>query len=190
MSCGERVSGTDAPDGPSNPCMSTYRFASGVEFDSRSGELRHEGRVTRLEPQPAALLALLAERAGALVTHEEIARHLWADGTHVDFRGSAHYCVRQIRAALGDPARYSQVIETVPRRGYRLRANALWTSPSGDAADPEPGAETPRRGWPARVAFACLAVAILVGVAVVERRPNNHHETAAGLVMALHDLVY
>ena len=103
---------------------SSYRFIAGCEFDVASGELRRGGTITRLEPQPASVLALLAGRAGDVVTHEEIRRGIWGDDTHVNFQDSMHYCVRQIRAALGDRARDPRFIETIPRRGYRLRADA------------------------------------------------------------------
>jgi len=96
-----------------------------LRFDRSSGELRgSDGEVRHLSPQPAALLALLVERAGEVVTHEELRVALWPDVT-VDFDGSLHHCVRQVRAALGDHAKAPRFIETIPRRGYRLRLEAV-----------------------------------------------------------------
>ena len=54
-----------------------------------------------------------------LVTREEIRAELWP-ATLVEFDTSLHFCVRQLRAALGDTAAASRYIETLPRRGYRL----------------------------------------------------------------------
>lgn len=82
-----------------------YRFGP-FEFDAGSGELRQldgSGRAQRLPPQPARLLGLLVQRQGAVVSREEIRERLWPD-THVDFDASLHFCVRQVRTALGDSA--------------------------------------------------------------------------------------
>lgn len=163
--------------------MPLISFIDGVTFDPASGELRRRGQVWRLEPQPAALLALLVARAGTLVTHTEIARHLWPAGTHVDFQAGVHYAVRQIRAALGDQAEAPRFVETMPRRGYRLRSDALW-----DVAPVPAPVHRPRRGR--AVALAVVAAALVAAVVIVERRPNDHHARAVAVVTALHDLVY
>lgn len=162
------------------------RFVDGQTFHPDSGEVRRDGRVRRLEPQPAALLALLAGRAGTVVTHAEIARHLWPDGTQVDFQAGVHYAVRHVRAAL-DEGHRGRLIETLPRRGYRLRAEALLVTPA--AASPSPGVSGQTRRWRRRVVLA-VAAAVVVATAVVEQRPNDHHARMVALLTTLHDLVY
>jgi DNA-binding winged helix-turn-helix (wHTH) protein/TolB-like protein len=129
-----------------------YRFGE-FEFDARSQELRRAdgGDVQRLAPQPAQLLQLLAERAGAVVTREEIRQRLWPD-THVDFDASLHFCVRQVRAALGDSATDPRYIQNVPRRGYRLM-----TAPS---------TARPLARWTLAWGVATLALVIVAGAAV------------------------
>jgi len=91
------------------------------EFDAQSGELRRGDAVTveRLPPQPAKLLALLARRRGSILTRDEIREQIWPN-THVDFDASLHFCVRQLREALGDSAAEPRYVQNVPRRGYRL----------------------------------------------------------------------
>jgi DNA-binding winged helix-turn-helix (wHTH) protein len=54
-------------------------------LDLDKGELRKDEHLVKLHPQPAQLLVLLAERAGEIVTCEEIQKALWEDDTHVDF---------------------------------------------------------------------------------------------------------
>jgi eukaryotic-like serine/threonine-protein kinase len=99
----------------------TRRFRFGVfELDPRGGELWKAGVRTRLQPQPARVLAMLVSRAGDLVTREEIQREIWHEGTFVDFEQSLNFCIRQIRTALGDQAATPRYVETLPRRGYRL----------------------------------------------------------------------
>jgi DNA-binding winged helix-turn-helix (wHTH) protein/TolB-like protein len=91
------------------------------EFDSGSGDLRRRDGATvdRVPPQPAKLLTLLADRRGAILTREEIREQIWPN-THVDFDASLHFCVRQLREALGDSAAEPRYVKNVPRRGYRL----------------------------------------------------------------------
>lgn len=177
--------------------MSSFRFVTGDTFDVTTGELQSDGRVTRLEPQPAAVLALLASRAGAIVTHEEIRRALWGNDTHVNFRQSVHYCVRQIRVALNDAAQRQGLIETIPRRGYRLRADALL--PVGASSDVSPrlarasdsslAVSRRARAGHRSVVLACVAVA-LASTVFIERRPNNHHQIALSLLKTVHNLVF
>jgi DNA-binding winged helix-turn-helix (wHTH) protein/TolB-like protein len=94
------------------------------EFDSGTGDLRRRDgvKVDRLPPQPAKLLTLLAGRRGAILTRDEIREQLWPN-THVDFDASLHFCVRQLREALGDSAVESRYVRNVPRRGYQLIAD-------------------------------------------------------------------
>jgi hypothetical protein len=160
--------------------MAIIALVDGCEFDTRSGELRRGGTVVRLEPQPAAVLAALASRPGELVTHDELRRAVWDQSTHVKVHDALHYCIRQIRAALGDNPRQPRFIETIPRRGYRLRPEGLAHAPAGGAV------RSPRRWlWPAAIAAGLVAAAILV-----EQRPNDHHQIAVSVLTTLHDLVF
>ena len=107
------------------------RFAD-VEFDAKAGELRRAGVTTRLEPQPARVLAMLVERAGDVVTRAELQQHVWSGDTFVDFERGLNYCVAQIRTALGDSASSPRFIETLPRRGYRFIAPVQGPEASDD----------------------------------------------------------
>jgi DNA-binding winged helix-turn-helix (wHTH) protein/TolB-like protein len=98
-----------------------FRFGL-FEFDPVAGELRKQGRLVRIEPQPARALALLLAHAGSVITREQLRAHLWDDGTHVDFDRGLAYCIGQVRTALGDSAENPRFLETLPRRGYRFIA--------------------------------------------------------------------
>lgn len=117
-----------------------------LEIDLTSGEVRHpDGTVERLAPQPASLLALLMEHAGAVVDRERIREHIWGD-VAVDFESSLHYCVRQVRAALGDSAAEARFVETLARRGYRLKVQPaeLAADAPDFEVDSDPQARTER----------------------------------------------
>ncbi len=102
--------------------MQPIRFGP-YALDARSGELRREGEIVPLAPQPFKLLLALASRAGELVTREELRREVWGDETFVDFERGLNFCVLQARTALGDDAKNPAYIETLPRRGYRFVAS-------------------------------------------------------------------
>jgi TolB-like protein len=92
------------------------------ELNTRTGELRKNGRRLALSPQPGRLLCLLTFRADDLVTRDEIRRHLWAEEVFVDFDLALNSCLAHLRSILGDRARAPRYIETLPRRGYRFIA--------------------------------------------------------------------
>ncbi|HEX7893704.1 MAG TPA: winged helix-turn-helix domain-containing protein, partial [Terriglobales bacterium] len=76
----------------------------------------------RLQEQPFQLLLLLVERAGQIVSREEIRNRLWPQNTFVEFDKSLGVAVLKVREALGDDAGNPRFIETIPRRGYRFIA--------------------------------------------------------------------
>jgi TolB-like protein/DNA-binding winged helix-turn-helix (wHTH) protein/Tfp pilus assembly protein PilF len=96
-----------------------FRFGA-YEFEPRAGELRKQGVRVRLEGQPVAILQMLLERPGELVTREELQRKLWAADTFVDFEHSLNAAVKRLRAALNDSADVPRYIETLVGRGYRF----------------------------------------------------------------------
>ena len=105
---------------PSN-LRSHIRFGL-FELDLDDQVLRKGSVVCRLQRQPFKVLALLVTSAGHIVTREQLRHELWGEETFVDFEQGLNYCIRQIRAILGDDAQHPQYIETVPRRGYRFVA--------------------------------------------------------------------
>ena len=91
-------------------------------LDPTSRELRKHGSLVKLQPQQFAVLLLLTERAGQIVSREEIHQHIWGNDTFVDFERGINFSINQIRAALGDDADKPRYVETIPRRGYRFIA--------------------------------------------------------------------
>ncbi len=105
------------------------------EADLDSRELRKQGRRTHLQDQPFAVLALLLERAGNVVTREDLRERLWPADTFVDFDHSLNTAVNKIREVLGDSATNPRFVETLARRGYRFLGDVQWQAqavvPSG-----------------------------------------------------------
>jgi DNA-binding winged helix-turn-helix (wHTH) protein len=92
------------------------------ELDLSAGELRKSGAKLRLQEQPFQVLALLLERAGEVVTREELRQKLWPSDTFVDFDHSLNTAINKVREALGDSASSPRYVETLARRGYRFIA--------------------------------------------------------------------
>lgn len=93
------------------------------ELDPDAEQLRKSRVPLKLQPQQFVVLLLLVQRAGEIVSRQEIQQRVWGDDTFVDFDRSINFCINQIRAALGDDADRPRYIETLPRRGYRFIAN-------------------------------------------------------------------
>lgn len=101
--------------------VARYRFGV-FEVDAGTGELRQQGMRVRLHAQPFALLLLLLDRPGEVVTREEIRRVLWPEGTFVDYEHGVNSALNRLREALGDKANQPRFVETLARRGYRFLA--------------------------------------------------------------------
>jgi DNA-binding winged helix-turn-helix (wHTH) protein len=104
------------------------------ELNPAAEELRENGSLRRLPPQPFRVLLLLAGRAGQIVSREEIRHCLWGERKYVDVERGINFCVNQIRSALRDPAEISHYIKTLPRRGYCFAAVSEPLAPSTGVA--------------------------------------------------------
>jgi TolB-like protein/DNA-binding winged helix-turn-helix (wHTH) protein/tetratricopeptide (TPR) repeat protein len=151
------------------------RVSFGVfDMDLGTGELRKHGLRVRLQRQPFDVLALLVERAGDVVTREELQQKLWPANTFVDFDHGLNKAINKIRAALGDSADTPRFVETVARRGYRFLADVKASAPAVPAtasvaavpATPEVTVDAPAGPVPTRHSWSWfLAASILVALA-------------------------
>jgi cholera toxin transcriptional activator len=128
-----RLAGVSAPSSEIARKTRIARFGV-FEADLDARELRKQGRRIRLQEQPFAVLAILLERPGVVISREDIRQKLWAADTFVDFDHSLNTAVNKIRETLGDSAGSPRFVETVARRGYRFVAEVSWEgSPSPPA---------------------------------------------------------
>src|SRR5215470_12287427 len=110
------------------------RFAECV-FDGDTREVFRGGRPQAVSPKAFALLELLIERRPGAVSRDDIRARLWPD-VHVSEANLANLVV-ELRGALGDDARRSRLIRTVPRFGYAFSGDAR---PDHGRAAPSPAA--------------------------------------------------
>ena len=104
------------------------------EADLDERELRKQGRRIRLQDQPFAMLAILLEHSGNVISREELRQKLWPADTFVDFDHSLNTAVNKIRETLGDSASSPRFVETVARRGYRFVGEVRWEDRSAPPA--------------------------------------------------------
>jgi eukaryotic-like serine/threonine-protein kinase len=114
------------------------RFGA-FELDPKAGELRLGELRIVLQEQSFQILQMLVERAGELVTRDEIQKKLWPNDTIVEFDHSINVALGKLRKALVDPADDPKYIETVARRGYRLMVPVERAAAApGDSSDCTP----------------------------------------------------
>lgn len=115
------------------PDPSVARFGA-FEADTGARELRKQGTKLFVQEQPFAVLVVLLERAGSVVTREELREKIWSGDTFVDFDRSLNTAVNKLRQVLGDSATHPRFIETLSRRGYRFLAEVQWQPDAAAAA--------------------------------------------------------
>src|SRR5215468_6414265 len=126
------------------------------EADFRAGELRKSGVKIKLHAQPVAVLRMLLERAGDVVTREELQQTLWGNNTFVDFDHGLNKTINKLREALSDNADTPRYIETLPRRGYRFIAPLTMPKLAGP-----PPCEPPKSKWHLTMAVAGTFMVLL-----------------------------
>jgi TolB-like protein/DNA-binding winged helix-turn-helix (wHTH) protein/tetratricopeptide (TPR) repeat protein len=125
------------------PRVSARLRFDGFELDLCAGELRKHGVKLRLRGQPVHVLEILLERAGDVVTREELQSRIWSADTFVNFDHSLHNAIARIREVLGDSAETPRYIETLPRRGYRYIGPLEYIDPPGPGGTVEPVIQRP-----------------------------------------------
>ena len=147
-----------------------------LTVDPAAGEMVGPGGREHLDPKVMQVLVVLARAAGEVVSRQDLLAQVWPGVVVGDDVVSR--CIYQLRRHLrqaGGSEQHAALVETLPKRGYRLRG-AL-----ADVASPPSGArDAPATGWdeagmhhtrsvgshsPAR--YGLLFVAVLTVVLVV-----------------------
>jgi len=105
---------------PGNQLTQTVICFGPFEANLQTQELRKHGLRLRLPGQSFQILKFLVAKPGELVTREELQEALWPRDTFVDFEHGVNAAVNRLRETLGDSADHPQLIETLPRLGYRF----------------------------------------------------------------------
>ena len=120
---------------PDKPSGTDAFQISGWTVQPTANRMRLGSDTVKLEPKVMQVLVYLAHRHGQTVTRDELAGTVWA-GTVVGDDAVTNAIIK-LRKAFGDDSRSSKVIETIPKRGYRLVAKVQRLQAEEDRADPE-----------------------------------------------------
>src|SRR5262249_16703514 len=90
--------------------------------------------------------------------------------TVVDFEHGLNTCIRQLRLSLGDDAEVPRFIETVPRLGYRFKAEVA-------AVSREVSPRRPPRRWRTFAVAAALIVTVAGVLALIAAVPRGAHHS-------------
>ena len=133
-------------------------------MDPSARELRKHGVRIKLQDQPFAVLLILLEKPGQLVTKEELQQRLWPADTFVEFDKGIYNAIKRLRETLGDEAETPRYIETLPRRGYRFLVPVEWVTQDAHKPAPETTGTSPNSG---RLTLVASVVCLLVAGAFV-----------------------
>lgn len=114
--------------------MSDNTFFFGEwQVDPNANSLRNGKQLKQLEPKAMDVLNLLCQRAGEVLSSDDIVHHCWPNTDVGD--NPLHKIINQIRRALGDSATSPTFIETIRKRGYRTLAEVRFPIGQEEAAD-------------------------------------------------------
>jgi DNA-binding winged helix-turn-helix (wHTH) protein/predicted ATPase len=102
-------------------------FFAEFHVDPHNKCLRRGAQIVKLKPRTFDVLHFLVERAGQLVTREELFNALWVK-TYVGETTLSNR-ISELRKALSDTTKPARYIETIHRRGYRFIAPLSTTPP-------------------------------------------------------------
>jgi Tol biopolymer transport system component/DNA-binding winged helix-turn-helix (wHTH) protein len=160
------------------------------DLDARNYRLRRSGQDVKLERIPLELLLLLADRAGDVVTREEIAERLWGKGVQLDTENAINTAIRKIRLALSDDPAQPRYVQTVTGKGYRFIARIADSAPPTVVTPEEPEdrvARSESRGGRRRVVFVTGSAACLLALGIIFMRWNATLPQASNYVQITND---
>jgi len=133
--------------------------------------LRGDTRV-RIEPKAMQVLVYLAGCPDEVTSKQVLKKQVWADAYVTD--DVLVRCVSELRKALEDDARHPQIIQTIPRGGYRLIAKVVLEpaeAPESPEPAPPPAERTTDRVLPPQTArdprFPLRTTLIVLGIGLL-----------------------
>src|SRR5215212_1040325 len=102
-----------------------YEF-NGFRLEEGQSRLLYQDQPVSLKPKILDLLIFLVKKRGQLVAKDELMKEIWPDAIVEENNITVSMSI--LRKALGD-AVGNQIIETVPRRGYRFIAHVTEVVP-------------------------------------------------------------
>ncbi len=152
--------------------------------------VRADGSRTRVTLKSMAVLLVLAEHAGRVVTRDALLESVWA-GTMptIDVVTQAVVSLRKALGGDSDPQAY---VETIPKTGYRLLATTEWLPKTPVPMQP-PAAHAPPARWRFPVAITAglaLLATLSWSMAGWQSAPTSSRKPGAAAVPGAGDIAY
>lgn len=148
-----------------------------LRVEPAAGLVSGAGGRESLDPKVMDVLVHMAEHAGQVVLRDDLLARLWPNAVVTD--DALTRCFYELRRALAQASgdeRYRALLETVPKRGYRL--NASVKPLAMQAAVPEPAKPAGRRGTLRAAGASALALAAVAVGVILWRMPGEIAATA------------
>ena len=156
----------------------------GLRVTPLTGGVSGPGGNSKLDPKVMDVLVLMAGHPREVVLREELVTKLWGHAVVTDDAVTrCFYELRRHLAQAGGSERYRDLIETVPKRGYRLNASVVPGLPAAPppAADQPAASVSPRRSRKAIAGAAAVVIAI-GGAALFWKSTDEGEAPAPGTV--------
>src|SRR5215472_5923979 len=142
------------------------------------------GTSIRVAPKAMGVLLCLAYHAGETVSKETLLRTVWPDTFVSD--EVLKVSISDLRRALEDDAREPTLIQTVPKRGYRLVAPVVPANGAAESTQALSGT-LPRQSTVGRVWFwaAGIASAVLISTLLIAARNTLRNTSVAHSIHSL-----
>lgn len=154
--------------------------------EPRLNAVSRNGTTVRLQPKIMQVLLCLAQHAGEPVSKEELLRSVWTDTFVTD--DVLTRAISELRRVFEDDAQEPHVIQTIPKRGYRLVVPVEHVT-EAQASPPTSSAAASRRIGRKRMAVlvgsALMALLLIVLVARTMRGGWARRAPASGSIHSI-----
>ncbi len=134
---------------------------AGYQVDPSALRVSAGGVEHRLEAKAMQVLVYLSEHAGRVVTRAELEAQLWPG--RIVTEDAVTNAIAKLRKAFGDDARHPRIIETVPKRGYRLIAEVA-PLPEEPGQSGRGGSDSAHRPRPGAASWALALLSLLLAL--------------------------
>lgn len=107
--------------------MSQQFWVNNYLIDIKRNQISHQQQLTPIAPKALSVLAILAEHAGEVVSHDVLMDRVWPNT--IVTPNTLQRCIAQLRKAFGDDSKHQTFIKTHAKQGYSLEAAVRWGNP-------------------------------------------------------------
>jgi len=125
--------------------------------------LSKDGQTRQVRPKVMDLLTYLGSHRGEVVSKSQLLNDVW--GTEAVSESALTRTVTELRQALGDAADEPRLLETIPKRGYRLIASVSVVASDVTVIASRPSGRTDTAPW---LVLGSVALA-LIGLWIAPR---------------------